>query len=295
MISTFFNEYTIHLMILVGIYFILATAFNISFGLGRLMNLSHVASYAIGAYITALCSKEFDLGVFTLLPLSAIGAAFFALLVGVISARLSEEYFAIGTLAFNAIITALLINWKSLTRGVLGVTGIPRPEFLEIDFFENKNFLLFVIVINIIVLTYVWWLWRSRFSRALRAQAEYEPAAQAIGIHSKKIRNISFIISSGIAGLAGSIFAYYLNFIDPSSFSLAEMVAVLSMVVIGRPGSFWGVLIATAFLVLLPEPLRQYELPADILGPMRQFLYALILFIVVYWNRKVIFPTERKI
>ena len=108
-------------------------------------------------------------------------------------------------------------------------------------------------------------------------------------------RNLSFLTASAFAGLSGSLFAYYINYIDPSSFSLTEMVFVLTIVVVGKPGSFWGCMAGAAFLVLLPEPLRFTPMPASILGPLRQLLYAVILFLVVYVNRARLFPTERKI
>ncbi len=126
-------------------------------------------------------------------------------------------------------------------------------------------------------------------------QAEHGHAAQALAVSVSQTRNDGFILSSALAGLAGSFFAYYINYIDPSSFGLHEMVFVLSIVIVGSPGSFWGVTLATVFLVLLPEPLRFIEMSPGILGPMRQLLYAVILFSVVYWKREKLFPLQRTV
>lgn len=289
------REYLIHLAILVGIYLILAQSFNLTFGTGRLLNLAHIASYAIGAYTTALLSTELNRGVWTCLVASMALSAFLALLIGAISLRLTEEYFAIGTLAFSAVVTALLINWKSLTRGVLGIPGIPRPEAFGLDYYQSKNFLYLTAALVIAVLIVQRFILGSWFARQLRGQAEHELAALSLGINTRSIRNDCFIISSALAGLAGSLFAYYINYIDPSSFSLNEMIFVLSIVIVGKPGSFWGVIGSTFFLVLLPEPLRFLEISPSILGPMRQLLYALILFAVVYWKRERIFPVQRTV
>jgi branched-chain amino acid transport system permease protein len=106
---------------------------------------------------------------------------------------------------------------------------------------------------------------------------------------------MSFLFSSATSGLAGSFFAYYLNYIDPSSFALAEMVFILTIVVVGRPGSLWGVSLGTVFLVLLPEPLRFIDINSAYLGPARQLLQALILFAVVYVNRRSLFPPQREV
>lgn len=289
------NDYYIHLMILIGIYLILAQGLNIVFGLGGLLNLAHVACYAIGAYTTALLSTELQQSFWICLPSSMFLSAFFALLIGAISLKLSEDYFAIGSLAFSAITSALLVNWKSVTRGVLGIPGIPRPEFWGIDFYNNTNFLGLTIVLDILALTVVYLIFKGKTSRSLRALAENEFGAESVGKNKRGVRNDAFMLSALFAGLAGCLFAYYINYIDPSSFSLSEMVFVLSIVIVGRPGSFWGVICSTVFLVLLPEPLRRIDIPSSILGPMRQMLYAMILFGVVFWRRKVLFPVERQV
>lgn len=289
------NDYFYHLAILVTIYLILAQGFNVSFGLGALLNLAHISVYAIGAYTSALLSTEFGYGFLPCMLASAVAGAAFALLVGGISLRLSSDYFAIGTLAFSLVVSAVLINWKEVTRGVLGIPGIPRPDLYSINFYENINFLILSSVICIFVLFYFWIIHKSRLSRSLRAQAELPRAAESLGKNLRAIRNDSFILSSSSAGLAGSLYAYYINYIDPTSFGLHEMVFVLSIVVLGKPGSFWGVIAATIFLVLLPEPLRFLDFDPAYLGPLRQFLYALILFITVYLKKDSLFPRERLI
>ncbi len=289
------SDYSVHLLILIGIYLILSQAFNLTFGLGKLFNLAHIAAYAIGAYATALLSTDGGQGFWVCVVVSILLSGLFALSIGAIALRLTQEYFAIGTIAFSSVVSALLINWKSLTRGVLGIPGIPRPELWGYDFYENRNFLWLVYGAAIIVHVILFILFRGPFARTLRAQAESEEAALSIGKHTRLTRNLSFFISSAIAGLAGSFFAYYLNYIDPSSFAFPEMVFVLTIVVVGKPGSFWGVVLASAFLILLPEPLRFTNFDSSILGPMRQLLHAVILFAVVWWKRETLFPVERKI
>lgn len=295
--ATVVSDYGVHLMILIGIYVILAQAFNLNFGLGSSFNLAHVASYAIGAYTTALLSTTpgIEASMFVCLPASMLLAGLFAFLIGAISLKLAADYFAIGTLAFSAVVSALLVNWKSLTRGVLGIPGIPRPDLFGIDFNQNRNFLWLMLVLVPLSSACMYVLFRSSFARSLRAQAEFEQAAQALGKNTVLLRNVSFFTASAFAGLAGSLFAYYINYIDPSSFSLTEMVFVLTIVVIGKPGSFWGCIGGAALLVLLPEPLRFIDMPASVLGPLRQLIYALLLFTVVFLNRARLFPVERKI
>ncbi|RIK99785.1 MAG: branched-chain amino acid ABC transporter permease [Proteobacteria bacterium] len=288
-------DYIVHLLILIGIYLILAQSFNLNFGLGGLFNLAHVATYAIGAYTTALLSTDLQVGVWQCLIASGLHASFLAFLIGAISLRLTQDYFAIGSLAFSSVVGALLINWKSLTRGVLGIPGIPRPEIGTIDFYNIVNYFVFVAIICLVSQVCLWILFRSSYARSLRAQAEADFSAMTLNRNTRAIKSWSFLLSSFFAGISGSLFAFYLNYIDPSSFSLTEMIFVLTIVVIGRPGSFWGVIASTIFLVLLPEPLRFLEIPPSILGPMRQMLYALILFAMVYINRAKLFPVQRTV
>lgn len=289
------NAYYVHLAILIGIYLILAQAFNLTFGPGRAFNLAHVASYSVGAYTTALLATEAESGFFVCIALSMLLSGLFAFLVGAISLRLAHEYFAVGSLAFSSLVTALLINWKSVTRGVLGIPGIPRPEILHYDFYDNVNFLMLVYLLAILVLCFLYIFFINGFSRSLRAQAEFKEGAQALGKDVRQLKNYGFFIASMVAGLAGSLFAYYINYIDPSSFALSEMVFVLTIVIVGKPGSFWGVIGATIFLVLLPEPLRFLDLPPSLLGPLRQLIYAGILYMVVFVNKENLFPQERRV
>lgn len=295
MIELLTSDYGIHLAILVALYVILAQSLNLTLGFGQLFNLAHIASYALGAYTTALLSTEWESSFAVCVTTSVLISGLFAILLGGIALRLTNDYFAIGTLAFSSVVSALLINWKSVTKGVLGIPGIPRPELFGIDFYQNVNFLALIVSFAVLSHIILYLLFGSPFGRSLRALAEYDRAAASLGTDTRLIRNAAFFVSSSFAGLAGSFFSYYLNYIDPSSFSLSEMVFVLTIVIVGRPGSFWGVVGATAFLVLLPEPLRFLDINSAYLGPVRQLLHAMILFLVVWWNRNRLFPQRRRV
>ncbi|NDC38240.1 MAG: branched-chain amino acid ABC transporter permease, partial [Proteobacteria bacterium] len=127
------------------------------------------------------------------------------------------------------------------------------------------------------------------------AVGEFPLGAAALGHNGFSLRLVGLAFASAAAGIAGALFSFYISFIDPSSFSLSEMILVLTIVVVGRPGSFWGTIAATIGLILLPEGLRFVEVPAAILGPARQFIYAAVLFFFVWLNRAKLFPEERTI
>ena len=291
-------DYIFHLLVMIGLYLMLAQSLNLVFGLGRLLNLAHVSFYALGAYSTALLTTlpgDAAWSFFATVPVGIFVSGLLALMVTAIALKLSADYFAVGTLAFSALVSAVLINWKGLTRGVLGVSGIPRPVFLGIDFYSSQNFVLFVWFFVGLTLFLLHRVFNGSISRQLRAQAEYEIAAVSLGSDPKFCRIKAIVLSAAVASIAGSLFASYMRYIDPSSFGLTEMVFVLSLVIVGKPGSFWGNILSTIFLVLLPEPLRHIELKHEYLGPVRQLLYAAVMFSVVWYNRKTLFPSSRTV
>jgi len=328
MIEFLTSDYSVHLAILIGIYLILAQSFNLCFGVGQLFNLAHIAVFGIGAYTTAIFSTELEVGFFSCFLASGLLSMLMAIFLGAIAVRLKKDYFAIGTLAFSAIVAALFMNWKGLTRGVLGIPGIPRPEIVSVPLYDNHHFLLLVCVCVLISQAILFILFYNRYGRLLRSQAEFEQAAQCFSQNTGLIRNMAFGITSFFAGIAGSLFSYFMNYIDPTSFALHEMIFVLTIVVVGGPGRFVGVILATFFLILLPEafrftgdvePFLEWLVGVDrgelstvfvlgwigsfftavsqpsVLGPARQLLYALVLFSFVYFRRASLFSNFREV
>ena len=290
--------YVIHLVTQIGIFIILALSYAFVLGLARLFSMAHVSAYAIGAYTTALLSVKYQLGFTECLLLSAFNSSLLAFAMAAISLKLSDEYFAIGTMAFSALVSALLVNMKSVTNGVLGIAGIPSPRFADISVSNPESFCVLVLFVCLITTLILRLVYDSPFVRSLKAQAESDIVALSMGRDTKRLRTMSLAIGSATAGVAGCLFAYFLKYIDPSSFSLTEMIFVLTIVIIGRPGSFHGAVLATVFLVLLPESLRFIDFLQrypGILGPIRQLLYAIILFGVVFSLRNQLFPKRRSI
>ncbi|NDC38427.1 MAG: branched-chain amino acid ABC transporter permease, partial [Proteobacteria bacterium] len=141
MVEFLTSEYAIHIYTMVGIYIILSQGYTVVLGLGRLFNLAHISSYALGAYTATLLIMDAQWGVLWSAAAAMFVSLFFAVLIGALSVRLASDYFAIGTLAFSSVVTAILINWRSLTRGVLGIPAIPRPDLFGVVFESNQSFL----------------------------------------------------------------------------------------------------------------------------------------------------------
>ena len=280
-----FSAYLIHLLILIGIYLILAISLQLSVGFTGLLNMGHIAFYAIGAYTSSLLALQ---GVhFWLCFLSAgILAMFFGFLLSIPTNKLKGDYLALATMAFSFVVYAVLLNWTELTRGPLGLPGIPKPKFLGFSFSDNLSFLILTAIIGLISFLIIKTIISSQFGKVLEATRDNELLTRVLGKNTFKIKTISLMISAFFAGIAGSLYAHYITFIDPSSFTLLQLVPVLAIVIIGGLASLQGTAIATVILTLLPEPLRFIGFPSSIVGPARQILYALILILILIYKPK---------
>ncbi len=277
------EAYFIHLLILICIYIILAVSLQLSIGYTGLLNLGHIAFYGIGAYISALMAIA-GLPFLICFVSAGIVSAFFGFLLSIPTNRLRGEYLALTTLGFSFITYEIFLNWTDLTRGPLGLPGIPRPILLGIDFSENINFLILAIVVGIASYLVLYRIIRSPFGKVLEATRDDELMTRVLGKNTSKIKTISLIVSAFFAGIAGSLFAYYINFIDPSSFTFWQIVPPLVIVMLGGLASLPGTVIATIFVILLPEPLRYVGFPTSVIGPARQILFALILLFILNYK-----------
>ena len=280
-----------HILILICIYIILAVSLNLIVGFVGLLNLGHAAFFGIGAYTSALLTLAGIPFIIAFIS-SFILTGIFGLLVSIPCIRLRGDYLAIATLGFGEIIRAILKNWVSLTRGPLGIPGIPKAS-IGIVFNTQIKFLIFAAVIALLTIFIIKRIVHSPFGRVLRAIREDEIAAQSLGKDVNKYKIIAVVIGAAFAGIAGSLYAHYITFIDPTTFTLTETILILLMVVLGGMGSILGSVMGAAVLIILPEPLRFLQLPSSIVAAVRQMLYALILILLMIFKPDGFFG-ERK-
>jgi branched-chain amino acid transport system permease protein len=279
------SAYLIHLLILICIYLILAISLQLSVGFTGLLNLGHIAFYAIGAYTSALLALNGFPFWFCFLS-AGILAMIFGFLLSLPTNKLKGDYLALATMGFSFVVYAVLLNWTSLTRGPLGLPGIPKPKIFGINFSDNLSFLILVAIIALISYLIIKRITISPFGKVLEAIRDNELVVRVLGKNTFKMKSLALMISSFFAGISGSLYAHYITFIDPSSFTLLQLIPVLSIVIIGGLASLEGTVLATIILVLLPEPLRFIGFPSSIVGPARQILYALILLLILIYKPK---------
>lgn len=281
-------EYLIHLAILVGIYAILGLSLNLVVGFTGLLSVTQAAFYGLGAYASAILLTTYGLNFFLALALGMLLAAFASLLIGFVLSKFRGDYYALGSFGFNIIIYSVFLNWQSVTRGPLGIPGIPRPSLeignWKLEFTSNLSFLFLTFIFLLLTFLLCRWLTTSSFGRVLKAIREDESAIQVFGYRTLHYKLAIFVVGGALAALAGALFATYITFIDPSSFVLFESIFILAIIILGGLANLKGTMLGALFLILLPEALRFVGFPSDIAAQMRQVVYGLILVILMLYR-----------
>lgn len=277
-------EYLIHLAILFAIYAILGISLNLVVGYTGLLSITHAAFYGIGAYATAILLTQAGINFFLSAILGIIVACAASFLIGIILSKFKGDYYALGSFGFNVIVFSIFLNWQSLTRGSLGIPGISKPNLFGIDFTSNLSFLALAVFFLLLSWLLSSFIVRSSFGRVLKAIREDEKAIQVFGYDILYYKLAIFVISAGMAAIAGSLYASYITFIDPSSFTLMESIFILAIIILGGLANLRGSIMGALFLILLPEILRFVGLPMDIAAQMRQVIYGIILILLMLYR-----------
>lgn len=254
-----FSQYVYRIAVVSVLYAILAMSLNLIAGVAGQISLGHIAFYGIGAYTSALLCVNFGVSVWVGILAAFVLSMLFGLLIAIPTLKLSGGYLAILTMSFAEIIRLILLNWTSVTRGPMGILNIPKPSLFGYTIKSSGAFLYLVLTVAIIVYIGLHNLIHSRFGRNLQALRDDEISSESMGINVYRYKVIAFVISTGVAGVAGALFASYMEFIDPSSFISDESTVILSMVVLGGMGNMNGSIIAAALLTILPEALRSFS------------------------------------
>lgn len=272
-----------HTLIMCGIYIILTTSLNLVAGYTGLFSFCHGAFYGIGAYAGALLSVKLGFPFWAEVVVAAFIAGIGGLVIGFPALRIRGGYLALATYGFAVIIFTVLNNWDSVTGGPLGIRGIPRVEVFGFVFSSLRSFALLVGFFVFITIFCLRRLTAAPFGKVLLSIREDETAALAIGKDIARFKVLSFTIGAFFAGVAGTLYAHYIRYIDPTAFQAKESFLVYSMVILGGRGSLLGSVLAAVILVFLPEVLRFVGLPSFYGAQIRMMIYgALVVVIVIY-------------
>ncbi|MBO7676298.1 MAG: branched-chain amino acid ABC transporter permease [Erysipelotrichaceae bacterium] len=277
------DAYQLRVLISCELNMIFAMSLNLLMGIGGTVSFGHAAFYSIGAYTTACLWYHFgwDYSTNFIFVIMITGLA--GLLLAFPMSRITGRYVTIITLSFAEIVSLIIRNWDKVTLGQMGIVGIPSITLFGFRFRNKTQFFYFTLIFVIITYVLMNWIVNSKLGRNLQAMRDDSIAAEAMGIKLFPNKVIVFTISAIIAGIAGSLYAHLMTYVEPSTFNANLSFNCISIVVVGGLGNFAGTLIGALFLTILPEYLRRFEF----LFKYRMIAYGLVLVIVMWLNHSI--------
>src|SRR5207244_1732424 len=216
------------------------------------MSLGQAAFLGIGAYIAAIGMKA-GLPFFVMLPVAAIVCFAIGLALGFPALRVQHHYLAFATLGFNVLVYLIMRNEEKITGGTFGISAIPRPSLLGFSM-EGHLAYFYLTFVSLIVLAFLlWWLLRSPWGRAFAALRDNPIRAESLGVNITAYTLLAFAIGAACAGVAGVYYASLVEFIEPGPFHFSTSLTMLLAVIVGGSGRFFGPVIGTIIIILLPE------------------------------------------
>ncbi len=271
------DEYILNTAVMAGIYIILTSSLNITNGYTGLFQFGHAAFYGIGAYTAAILSTRYGFNFLITLPLGGIVAALIGAAIALPTLRLRGIFLALVTIGFQQITYLVIMNWIGLTRGPMGIPGVPSPSLFGYELVSNTGYYYLILALAIIVIFLISRIVTSRVGRTFVAIREDELAAESVSIAIFPAKVLSFVIATFFAGIAGAFFAHHARFVSADSFRLEETFIILTMLIVGGMGSITGPVIGAVFLVILPEIFR-------FLAEYRGVVYGLIMIAVILFR-----------
>lgn len=278
--------YILHILVLISIYIIVALSLNIVTGYAGRVSLAHAAIYGAGAYAAALLALQSDGGVLLPMLVASLVGALCGCCVAACAVRLAGDLFVIATFAFQVLLSNVMNNWISVTKGPLGLVGIPTPSVFGVALSSHLSILSLTSCCAVLACVVSVRLSGAPFGNVLRAIREDETWTQLLGKNVTLFKFAGFAISGALVGMAGSLYAYYMGFIDPSSFSIGESVFMISVLTVGGAGTVIGPIVGAVLLVCVPELLRLCPVSGAVAAEIRQVLYGGLLVVFMMWRPK---------
>src|SRR6266478_9059870 len=249
------GDYYVHVFALVFTNVILAASLRPSLTCGQL-NIGHSAFMSIGAYTSALLAKNLAVPFEISLLGGALLAAAVGLVIGYPALRLRGVYFAMVTVAFVEVIRLIAQLWVSLTRGMSGLSGIPKPSLLGMTLTTKAEQYYLVFFLMLVILLVLWRLESSRLGLIWKSIGMADNLAQSLGVNIANHKLLAFMLGCFFAGVAGAFYAHFIRFLFPPEFGFLMATNILVYNYVGGRGHFVGAIVGAIFLSLLSEPFR---------------------------------------
>jgi branched-chain amino acid transport system permease protein len=281
------NPYHLHVLIMAGIFAILALSLNLLLGYTGQLSLGHAAFFGIGAYTSALLSlPPLEWSFWLALPAAGLAAGLAGWAIGRLALKLRGAYFVLVTISFAGVISLVSINWMQLTNGPLGLPGVPPPTLGPWTLRTKTTYWYLVLTAAAVAYLICRRLIYSRIGRAFVALRENEPLAESVGIDGTRYLVLAAVVSAAMAGVGGSLYAHYTRFVSPEVFLFSYTVTMVIMVIAGGQGTLAGPMVGALLFTALPEALRE-----AVAWQWQMLAYGLVLILCVFFLPRGIVPS----
>jgi branched-chain amino acid transport system permease protein len=288
--------YILNLLILVSISAILAGSLNFIIGYAGIYSMAHAAFFGISAYTGALVAMNVSTSLLVAIPIAMAICALLSLAISLPALRVRGEYFVVASLGLQMIAYTVFAEWKSVTGGLGGITGVPIATLFGTQLRSLGAFLAVALACLVLVTLAIFALVRTSFGRNLQAIRDDEVAAASFGKNVALIKALAVMISSALCAVAGVLYAFHVSFVSPESFTVDASVLIMAMIIIGGTGTVVGPILGALVIHLLPAGLTYLTfLPSRDIASLQQIIYgAAMVLLMIYWPSGLIGRTLKK-
>lgn len=279
-------DYIYTLVIIIGLYIVLSSSFNLIIGYGGLISIAHPIFYAIGAYGSAVLARDYGVPVPVAMVAGTLIALAASILLALPSLRISGDYLLIASIGFQLGLIEVFKN-VSWSGGAGGLTNIPPALPLGTD---RGIYTAIVMVLAGFSVLLIRAIAHGPYGRAMAAMRDDELAFSALGRNGMAVKVGIFAIGSGLAGFAGALYAHHFRYLAPEQFEILLSAALLTMVVVGGLRSTWGPVVGAIMLEALPQAITFLNLPASLLGPLQGLLFTGLVLVFMFVRPQGLVP-----
>jgi len=278
------------MLVMMGIYVILSSSFNLLIGYGGLMSIAHPIFFAFGAYTAGVLAIHAGINPVLAVVAGAVVAMVTSIMISLPSLRISGDYLLITSLGFQLGFLEVIKNVDAL-GGSSGLGNIP-------DVIPSSGrtaiFALISCATALAVVLLIRWLVKGPYGRVITAMRDDELAFGGVGRNAMNIKLSIFAIGSGMAGAAGGIYVYYVQYLDPEQFAILESTMLLTMIVVGGMGSVWGPVVGAIILLALPQGITFLSLPPNIMAPLQGLIFTLLVIVFLFLRPQGLIGSPRR-
>lgn len=283
-------DYLVSMLVMMGIYVILSSSFNLIIGYGGLMSIAHPIFFAFGAYTAGVLAIHTGINPVLAVVVGVVVAMVTSIMISLPSLRISGDYLLITSLGFQLGFLEVIKNVDAL-GGSSGLGNI--PDVLPRGG-RTAIFALIACAVALAVVLLIRWLVKGPYGRVITAMRDDELAFGGVGRNAMNVKLSIFAIGSGMAGAAGGIYVYYVQYLDPEQFAILESTMLLTMIVVGGMGSVWGPVVGAIIMLALPQGITFLSLPPNVMAPLQGLIFTLLVIVFLFLRPQGLIGSSRQ-